>query len=176
MLKKIISFILAVIIFFLIPSLVNCSKPETVKDEYYTYTLLADGTYSVKATNIENVPRVVELPAIFNGRIVSTVEKKGFSGCLTMEELVLSEKMEHIGVEAFRKCSNLSFITMGCPDIGFGNGAFAQCSTLVSIKYSGTMAEWKKILRASNWDYKTGNYGVYCLDGALDKNNEIIVW
>ena len=55
-----------------------------------------------------------------------------------------------------------------------GEYAFNGCSSLISIDFKGTKAQWKAIKKDYNWNGYTGNYTVQCTDGKLDKNgNEI---
>lgn len=52
--------------------------------------------------------------------------------------------------------------------------AFEGCSSLKSITFNGTKAQWKLIAKGSWWNKNTSNYTIQCTDGKLDKNgNEI---
>ena len=48
-----------------------------------------------------------------------------------------------------------------------GDGAFYDCSSLTSITFSGTKAQWNAILKHYNWNYNTGSYTVHCSDGDI---------
>ena len=50
-----------------------------------------------------------------------------------------------------------------------GDYAFEDCSSLKSINYNGTKAQWNAISKGSNWNYSTGNYIIYCTDGNISK-------
>ncbi|HIT26011.1 MAG TPA: leucine-rich repeat protein [Candidatus Ornithoclostridium excrementipullorum] len=55
-----------------------------------------------------------------------------------------------------------------------GGSAFLGCSGLTSIKFQGTMQQWKGISKGSRWNYNTDNYTVTCTDGVLNKNGQQI--
>lgn len=44
------------------------------------------------------------------------------------------------------------------------------CSSLTSIKFNGTKAQWKAIRKAGQWNGNTINYTVSCTDGTLSKS------
>lgn len=47
--------------------------------------------------------------------------------------------------------------------------AFRNCSSLTSILYGGTVAEWETIEKGTRWDENTGKYSVTCTDGTVEK-------
>jgi hypothetical protein len=74
-----------------------------------------------------------------------------------------------IGDYAFRGCSSLTTITIPNSVTTIGDVAFYYCSSLKIIYFNGTKAEWNQISFGSNWNFGTGNYTVYCTDGAIQK-------
>ncbi len=53
--------------------------------------------------------------------------------------------------------------------------AFYSCNNLTTLNYSGTMAQWDAITKASGWKYDNVSYGlgatvVHCSDGDVDLN------
>ena len=52
-----------------------------------------------------------------------------------------------------------------------GEAAFYNCSSLTSINFEGTKAQWNAISKGSGWNYNTGSYTVYCTDGTISKSN-----
>ena len=42
-----------------------------------------------------------------------------------------------------------------------GNWAFSRCSSLTSINYRGTQAQWNAISKGSSWNSYTGNYTIH---------------
>jgi hypothetical protein len=48
-----------------------------------------------------------------------------------------------------------------------GDCAFKYCNSLTDIIYQGTMEEWNKIGKASDWSDKI--YTIHCTDGDITK-------
>ncbi len=46
---------------------------------------------------------------------------------------------------------------------------FEYCSSLTSITFSGTKAQWDAIEKVDDWNYNTGNYTIHCTDGDIQK-------
>ena len=61
---------------------------------------------------------------------------------------------------AFCFCDSLTSVSIGDGVTSIGEGAFARCSSLTSIKYRGTEAQWNAITKGDSWDYDTGNYTI----------------
>lgn len=57
----------------------------------------------------------------------------------------------------------------GLPVVAISAEAFRDCTSLASIAYSGTKAQWRAISKKYDWNYNTGNYTIYCTDGNLEK-------
>ncbi|WP_251183240.1 leucine-rich repeat protein, partial [Anaerocaecibacter muris] len=51
-----------------------------------------------------------------------------------------------------------------------GRYAFYKCSSLTSINFGGTKAQWNSIKKDSYWNSYTGNYTVICTDGTIAKS------
>ncbi len=160
---------LSVIIVLLMLSVVpGCGAAKTVSDEYFTYTLLDDGTYSIAAKDKTNLPEELIIPELFNGKPVSKIAKDGFSRCSQLRRVTLSKRITSVGVQGFAFCSNLGAVDIPETVEGFGNGAFAECERLTAFHYEGTKDEWKNILKASNWDVHSEGYSVLCSDGNIN--------
>lgn len=43
--------------------------------------------------------------------------------------------------------------------------AFDKCSSLTSITYNGTKAQWAAVQKGSYWNMGMPNYVIYCTDG-----------
>lgn len=57
----------------------------------------------------------------------------------------------------------------GLPVTSIGGAAFLGCSSLTSITFSGTKAQWDAIEKVDDWNYNTGNYTIHCTDGDIQK-------
>lgn len=63
-----------------------CSKDSelsrhTTANEYFNFTLLSDGTYSITAKDENNIPEGIVLPSTYNGREVSVIGEAAFAAC-----------------------------------------------------------------------------------------------
>ena len=103
---------------------------------------------------------------------VSSIGKKAFFACGLLMDGTIGEGVVSIGKKAFAWCINLRKITIGGNVSSIGKRAFKRCRSLTTITYHGTMAQWRAIEKASDWDKGTPDYKIYCTDGVLDKDDE----
>ncbi len=132
--------------------------------------------------NCENLEKV----AIPNGIMI--IEQRAFSDCVKLSSLTLGKELESIEENAFMNCTSLKSVTIPAKVIYFGNSAFAGCSSLESvtlkkgvdmigemvfkdcprltaIKYTGKIADWKKIGTYPDWMGGSSIERVICSDG-----------
>jgi hypothetical protein len=102
-------------------------------DEYLTFTELADGTYSVKATDVSNLPSKVCIPFAYNGKAVTQIEEDAFRNCNTITTVVIPNSITSIGADAFNRCTNLTTINLPNAVTEILSGAFFGCTALASI-------------------------------------------
>ena len=72
-----------------------------------------------------------------------------------------------IGEFAFYKCKRLKEIVIPETVNYIGWGAFRHCKDLNEIKYTGSMEQWKKIIKEPYW-YCTSIKQVICNDGMVN--------
>lgn len=107
--------------------------------EYFAFSLLEDGSYSVRARNVLNMPEDVILPSTYNGKAVTQIAELAFfnmsqfTPCDTIKSVVIPNTVTYIGKAAFWQCSNLFNITfpdsvkeMGCNPHPFAMTAFRE--------------------------------------------------
>lgn len=107
--------------------------------EYFTFTSLSDGTYSIKAKDVTNMPEDVVLPSIYNGKLVTQIGEHAFFSmilfkpCETIKSVIIPNTITYIGKAAFWQCSNLLNVTfpdsvkeMGCNPHPFAMTAFQE--------------------------------------------------
>ena len=67
------------------------------------------------------------------------------------------------------ECTNITDIEILDSVTRIEYDAFSGCSGLEEIQYKGTIEQWKAIQKGNSWDWDTGDYTVYCMDGNLTK-------
>ena len=116
-----------------------------------------------------------------------------FSGCKNMIRVTFDGDTASIGASMFYDCLHLDSVTVRSPigyvehsafagcfalkEIDFPEtlrviryNAFDNCISLTSIRYGGTVAQWEKFHRPSDWGINIGDYTVYCADGTVAKS------
>ena len=110
--------------------------------------------------------------AITSITIPDSVTKLGrhvFMGCESITNIVLPDSVSTISDQAFEKCSKLTSITIPDSVTKIDTYAFWYCTSLESIVFLGTMEQWNAITKIDRWNWDTGNYTVFCIDGNLSK-------
>ena len=126
-------------------------------------------TQSYPAPN-QNVHESFYLPETLKNVIISggDISPNAFSGCKTLENIIISGSTLHIGISAFEHCRGLKSITIsnsvvsiesyaffGCVNLEdvkmpnsvnrIGEYAFYGCSSLNKIYFHGSSDEWNRI-------------------------------
>ena len=116
-------------------------------DEYFIFTELSDGTYSVAAKDIENLPATVVIPSSHNGKPVTVIAENAFGSRTVTKEVeyngtilevnefvncaittvVLPESIIRIENRAFADCFYLTGVEMGNSVTHIGDYAFMSC-------------------------------------------------
>lgn len=131
--------VLVVTAFLLICTIVlpltSCDSQGTKGLEF---ELLPDGTYGVRMGTTQNLEKIT-IPESHNGK-----------------------KVTQILYGAFENATNLKSITIPDSVTSLGNNVFEDCSSLTSIKYHGTEAQWKTLDKVEGWDdyYAVKNYTI----------------
>ncbi len=136
------------------------SRPEDIPASLKTVTVTNDldinGAFQNCAT-IETIYITVD--------DLKTTGYTTFYGCTSLKNIVLPESLEEIGQQAFEGCTSLSEITIPAGVTKIGMYAFAGCEALGTIRYSGTIAQWKTVMLEGQWDNEMGDYTIVCTDG-----------
>ena len=101
--------------------------------EYFFFTLLDDGTYSIAAKDKNNMPAEVVLPSTYNGKAVTTIGDYAFYYCSSLTEIVIPDSVTSIGYFAFSYCYSLTSVVMPDSVTSIGDGAFRECHSLTSV-------------------------------------------
>ena len=167
--RKLLVILLALCTLLVSVSFSGCGKEDTsneIVDGYLTYVLQEDGTYSVRATDPNDVPETVVIPETFNGVSVTALEDGAFGGSTVLRKITLPPTITRIPAGAFYRCQTLVRVEIQGTLTGIGNGAMGLCHQHITIYYSGTRAEWGDILKAGNWATET-EYSVICSDSSI---------
>jgi hypothetical protein len=74
-----------------------------------------------------------------------------------------------IGAEIFIGHDEITIVSIPNTIKKIGNNSFVGLKNLSRILYNGTKEEWNNVQKGANWNYGTGDYTVYCIDGEVDK-------
>lgn len=74
-----------------------------------------------------------------------------------------------IGAEVFVGHDEITIVSIPNTIKKIGKSAFVGLKNLSRILYNGTKEEWNNVQKGANWNYGTGDYTVYCIDGEVDK-------
>ena len=89
-----------------------CGDIAATPDEYFTFTLLDDGTYSIAAKDVKNMPSVVIIPRIYNGKAVTSIGYAAFQKCSSITKIIIPNSVTLIEQRAFYNCSSLENIVV----------------------------------------------------------------
>ena len=76
------------------------------------FSKLSDGTYGVMAGGMAKYEAFIEIPATYNGVAVTQILSEGFRSLTSLQEILLPEGLQVIGMNAFRGCTALEDVTV----------------------------------------------------------------
>lgn len=120
------------------PEEIGPEKPEPTPDEYFTFTLLDDGTYEIKAKNVNNMPENVIIPDKHDGKAVTSIGESAFSYCSKLTSVTIPDSVKLIGNSAFYSCSGLCSVPIPGNVTEIGGSAFEDCISLSSVTIPGS--------------------------------------
>lgn len=136
---------------------------KTYWNSYFTFNLLTDGTYSVKATKGVTLPSILEIPSTFNGKKVKGLTSQAFEYCEELVGVIIPDGVKWVEANAFIHCSNLEWVVFPNSIDYFGDYVFHQSDNLKAIYYKGTKSEWAGI------DKGTGNGWAAVISGGVHR-------
>lgn len=123
---------------------------------------------------------------------IKKIGSYAFAGCENLESIVIPDSVESLGEACFNRCSRMTSVTLGKGlkkavytgsqtdkngkvvksgeyKSGFGKFTFYFAKNISTIKYTGTMDEWKKIdIDVSCFLSTTFTNKVKCIDGEVE--------
>jgi len=108
------------------------------------------------------------LTTINIGNNVTIIPSNAFGGCSGLTSITIPDSVTSIGSRAFYYCSGLTSVTIPDSVTSIGSSVFDGCSGLTRIDFTGTIAKWNQISKASYWNYNVpSSCKIVCTDGTI---------
>lgn len=97
---------------------------------------------------------------------VTRIENYAFYGCYSLTSINIPSTVTYIGDSAFSDAGLTSIIIpMSVKTID--RAAFCNCTSLTSFNYAGTMYDWNKVTKGSQWADYSAFKNVVCSNGTV---------
>ncbi|MBD5436737.1 MAG: leucine-rich repeat domain-containing protein [Treponema sp.] len=93
---------------------------------------------------------------------VTSIGRDSFCGCGSLASVTIGNGMTIINYKMFYGCGSLDSVTIPATVTKIELGAFSYCPNLKDVKYTGTKAQWAKIIKN---DIGISRFVVHCTDG-----------
>lgn len=102
-------------------------------DTFGNFTYTDNGSFITITDYPTSATGAVEIPAVINGKPVTSIKNGAFSGCSSLTSITISNSVTSIGSAAFFGCSSLTSITIPMGVTVIGSETFYGCGSLTSI-------------------------------------------
>jgi len=112
-----------------IPNKVNVilnSDPSVTPPQYFSFSLLPNGTYGVSINNNADCPEKISIPTHYKGKRVTEISNFAFSDRASLVSITIPEGITHIGDSAFEGCSSLSGVDIPASVKTIGTNPFCS--------------------------------------------------
>lgn len=89
-----------------------------------------------------------------------------FAFCDRLKTVVIPDSVAIVGASMFEACENLTEVTLFATVNKIESYSFMSCKKLKCIRFNGTKAQWKAIVKEKNWK-KGSKFKVLCTDGKI---------
>ena len=98
---------------------------------------------------------------------VTSIGERAFLWCFALDSITIPTSVKSIGWKAFSG-SSLTEITIPNSVTSIGEGAFFGCESLITINYTGTIAQWNQMTLGEDWRWDVPAKVVHCTDGDVE--------
>jgi uncharacterized repeat protein (TIGR02543 family) len=109
------------------------NSSSTITEQYYTitYFISEDQAVIIGFTSLDGFDGNLEIPALLGGAPVTRIGDNAFSGCTSLQRLVIPSGVTSIGDFAFYHCTSLSDPSLPNSVTSIGMNAFEGCTNLL---------------------------------------------
>ena len=123
----------------------ECNVCGHIDTQYFTFTLLSDDTYEVKAKDVNNIPAHVVIPDFYMDKAVTCIGMNAFAYCNNLQSVAIGINVTSIDFCAFYSCNSLTSIFIPDGVAAIGIGAFGYCKSLGNIQVAENNAMYTDI-------------------------------
>lgn len=106
-------------------------------EHLFAFSLLADGTYEIRAADGIAATQVLEIPSTHNGVPVTRIAEGGFKENIYLHEVIIPEGIVKIGSSAFFNCRMLGYdLVIPSSVLTIESNAFGQCDGIRNITFA----------------------------------------
>ena len=85
----------------------TCNEWQYTAAKYFYFIPENDGSYSIMAADVNNMPAEVVIPSSYEGKPVTAIAEGGFKRCNSISSILLPESITSVGASAFYECFKL---------------------------------------------------------------------